>query len=144
MKKYYIYQLGAQKEEQWQFLLSTALKIADSMTFNPIWPNWYLQDELNPFREQTFEKKDFNRILQQNKYINLKLDKKLKDFVASKPFDFWKNYYLEDPTFVKGKTEFIASKSRKEQVFMLLSEKERELLIKRGFDVWFDISGEML
>lgn len=144
MKKYYIYQLGKEKQSQWEFLVFSALKIADSMTFNPIWPNWYLQDELNQFRDQTFEMKDFNRIFQQNKYINMKMSQNLKNFVAEKDFDFWKNYYLEDPTFVKGKTEFIATKSRKEQVFMLLSEKERELLIKRGFDVWFDISGEML
>lgn len=144
MKKYYIYQLGKNKDSQWDFIKKSALKIADSMTFNPLWPNWYLQDELNPFRQNIFEPQEFNRILQGNKAVNLKLSNDLSDFVTSKNFDFWKNYYLEDPSFAKGKTEFIAVRSRKEQVIMLLSEKEREVLISKGFDVWFDISGDLL
>lgn len=144
MKKYYVYQFKENSEIQWEFLKKSALKIADKVSFNPLWPNWYLQDELSLFRDLVKEMPKLNRINQINKFIVLKINDKLREFIESKPFSFWKNYYLEDPSFIKGKTEFISCKSRKEQVIMLLSESERMHLIDKGFDVWFDIDGEMI
>ena len=137
-KKYYLFEL--KDKSKWLKLLLPGLRIAEFATFYPLWPDWHTQDELRPFRDYKVDTKGTERILGASKFIKLQLDEQLKDFIKNKPFDFWKNYYWEDLTLIKGKREFFATKSRKNQVILYLSEKERELLIKQGYDIFMEIS----
>lgn len=137
-KKYYLFEL--KDKTKWNQLLTPGLRIAEYATFYPLWPDWHQQDDLRPFRENTVKTKGTDRILGASKFLKLKLNDDLRDFIKSKPFDFWKNYYWEDLTLVKSNREFFATKSRKDQVILFLSEKERELLIKQGFDIFMEVS----
>jgi hypothetical protein len=140
MKKYFLFEPETNINKHWEYLLSIIIDQADFVEFNILWHDWMMQKEfilLRKFKVEEFENR--KKIFMSNKSVRYKLTPEVKEFVLSKKFSDWQHHFVEDPSFLRKGKEFIACRSNKGRICLLLSEPERLFLIEQGLDIWFEL-----
>lgn len=143
MKKYFLFEPEENIDKHWDILINLIINQAEFIEFNILWNDWLFQKEfilLRKFKVGEYEKK--KKIFQSNKSVRYKNTEEIKKWVLSKKFSDWKDHYIEDPSFIRKDIEFLASRSNKNRIALLLSEPEREYLISQGLDIWFELEGQ--
>ena len=126
-------------DEKWNYLLDYAFKIADEVEFNILYSDHELTPEIEALSEDLIEKqKRKNKIYPSGYSLRYRLTDKLKEFIKSKRYSDWEGYNLEDASFLKNGTEFLATVTHENQVILQCSEGQRNTLKEKGFNFWCD------
>lgn len=143
MKKYFLFEPEENIDKHWDLLINLVINQAEFIEFNILWHDWMLQKEfiiLRKFKIKEYEKR--KKIFSSNKSVRYKNTPEIKEWILSKSFSYWKNHYVEDPSFIRKDIEFLACRSNKDRIAILISEQEREYLISQGLDIWFELEGD--
>ncbi len=140
MKKYYLFEPKNNIDDYWQILLNLVIDQADFIEFNILWNDWMLQKEfinLRKHKEKEYENR--KKLFLSNKQVRYKNCPEIKEYLLSKNFSDWQHHYLEDPSLIRKDLEFLACRSNKGRIVLLISEQERQYLISKGLDIWFEL-----
>jgi len=74
-----------------------------------------------------------DKVYPSGEYIRYRLSKEVIDFVRSKELSHWRNYPLEDISFLKDGVEILATISHEDYVILLMSVEEKETRNRQGF-----------
>jgi hypothetical protein len=137
-KKYYCDDSVKKNDnEKWNYLLNYSFQIADAVEFNLLFRNQKLPNEIQSlFVDLIEKKKDTNKIYFSGESLKFRLTDRIKDFIKSKKYSDWKNYYLEDISFIKGTTEFFATITHENYIILQMTQSQRSELNQNGFNFW--------
>ena len=136
-RKYYID--NSFDQQQWETIIAEVLSIADSVEFNYLYKKKTVPPELAILKDAVIAngvRKD--KVYPSGEYIRYRLSKEVIEFVKSKELSHWRNYPLEDISFLKDGVEFLATISHEDYVILLMSEEERETRNRQGFHFDFE------
>jgi hypothetical protein len=143
MKKYFLFEPEENIDRHWGLLINLVINQAEFVEFNILWHDWMMQKEfilLRKYKVKEYEKR--KKIFGSNKSVRYKNTSEIKEWVLSKNFSYWRNHFVEDPSFIRKDIEFLACRSNKDRIAILISEQEREYLISQGLDIWFELEGD--
>lgn len=145
MKKYFLFEPENNINKYWDLLINLVIDQAEYIEFNILWNDWMLQKEfikLRKYKEKEFEKR--KKLFLSNKSVRYKNTPEFKEYFLSKKFTDWQHHYIEDPSFIRKGVEFLACRSNKGRIVLLISEEEREYLISQGLDIWFELQEALM
>ena len=140
MKKYFLFEPEENINKHWDLLINLIISQAEFIEFNILWHDWMMQKEfilLKKYKVKEFENR--KKLFMSNKSVRYKNTPEVSDFILSKKFTDWQHHYLEDPSFIRKENEFLACRSNKGRIVLLLSKREQEYLIEKGLDIWFEL-----
>ena len=121
--------------EKWQYLLSLVVTECDHVAFNVLQKNFESVLEKDLINEaETLNYKKNEKIYSSGKQLLFPLNEKVLKFINSKEYNEWKNFCIEDPSFMKDGKEILATITHENYIIMLLSEKQRVMLNSKGFE----------
>jgi hypothetical protein len=133
--KYYLDNtLQKTDQDKWLELLDYAFGIAEQVEFNILNRPFGKPDipaDLSIDLVDQGKRKD--KIYHSGKFIRFQLTKSIKEFIISKSYSDWYNFYIEDISFLKDGIEFFATITHENYVIVQLSESYRNDLNKKGF-----------
>jgi hypothetical protein len=133
--KYYVDStINTVDHDKWLLLLEYAFNLADQVEFNVLKQSKDFFNFLVTFQDSlTDPAKPIDKIYTRGEYIRLELTKEVKDFIKSKYYNDWYNYFLEDISFLKNGLEFFATITHENYVIIKLDESDRDYFNKQGF-----------
>jgi hypothetical protein len=133
--KYYLdYTLQKTDQDKWLELLDYAFVMAEQVEFNILDRTFGKPDipaDLSIDLIDQGKRKD--KIYYSGNFIRFQITKNLKEFITSKLYSDWYNFYIEDISFLKNGIEFFATITHENYVIVQLSESYRDDLNKKGF-----------
>jgi len=121
-------------EEKWQEVKSYASERCDAIAFNVLYDcNEYfafleeMQDEL------LSREVDFDKEYASGEPILFRYTKKMKNFMKEKSFEFFKNYFIEDPSFYIDGKEVISTITHENYIILADEFQDLEYFQAKGF-----------
>jgi len=127
-------------EKDWINLLDFAFQEADSVEFNLLYQDEYLEKVLDSFSQCIVFKqpKRKSKIYSSGSVLRLEMTNKVRTFIEAKSFSDWMNSPLEDISFLQDGNEFLATITHEGYVIAQLTEDKREALKKEGINFQYE------
>ncbi|WP_075603019.1 hypothetical protein [Saccharicrinis aurantiacus] len=128
--------------DRWQKLVNIAVSNCDSIEFNILKKDYSNVKEISDLSDSFIEiQKRKEKIYPSGYCIKYKLSEKVIAFVKSKNYADWKNYYLEDLSFIRDNLEILSTITHENYVIMLMTADEQKKFNNEGFNFiyWGDI-----
>lgn len=135
----------SEDNDKWSFLLDYAFERADAVEFNVLYLKKKFPQEIDSLSCDIIgEGRRKDKIYVSGDYIRYRLSEELKRFIKSKEYKDWKNFDLEDISFLKYDEEFLATITHENYIIIQATEEHRDILNKKGFNFWcqWDIGGK--
>ncbi|MCU0352054.1 MAG: hypothetical protein MUF43_14700 [Flavobacterium sp.] len=124
---------------KWNHLLDYAFDLADHVEFNILHVGQKYPSEIESLLGDLVERKHKrDKIYATDESIRFKLTDSLKNFIKSKKYNDWNNYFLEDISFIKHNLEFMATITHENYIILQMTEDLRDDLNNKNFDFCFD------
>ncbi len=123
-----------QKEQnsKWSYLLDYVISTSDVVEFNILKKSYNSAPEIRAILcDMLSVGKREDKLYSSGKCISFKLTDKVIQFIKSKEYLDWVNYYFEDISFLKNGREILFTITHENYVAMLLSKDEKEHLNKK-------------
>ena len=103
----------------WNNLVQRALSNSDVVKFNILYNGKELSQFINGLKGTAKIEKSSNKFYSTGKVVKLILESCDAEFLSSlMKFGFWKNKFIEDPSFWKGDNELLASITHEDMVMV--------------------------
>lgn len=125
--------------DKWSYLLDYAFDKADQVEFNILYPDSDLTKLLADLSTDFIGRgKRTDKIYRSGQFIRYHLTDRTKNFIKSKKYSDWRSYLFEDISFLKNGKEFFATITHENYVILQLTEEQRSILNKKGFNFQYD------
>jgi hypothetical protein len=136
MEQYYLDRsFKGDVENKWNYLLDLAFQKADQVEFNVLFPR-ELSHAIEPVKHYQIKSLPTqNKIYKSGKTIRFNLTEDVKRFIASKPYFDWRNFVIEDISFLKQNVEFLATITHENYIIIKLNRDVYCTLNALGFEL---------
>jgi hypothetical protein len=119
---------------RWLELLEYAFGKAEQVEFNILITQYGRIDIPADLRMALLDHgKRKGKIYSYGMFIRFRLTENLKEFILSKSYSDWDNFYLQDISFLKDGIEFFATITHENYIIVQLSDSYRDDFNKKGF-----------
>jgi hypothetical protein len=120
---------------KWNLLLDLAFKDSEYVEFNLLFIKMKLPPEIECLAEDfIIKRKRKDKIFYSGSSYLYKLSEKMKEFIKSKRYIDWYNYYYEDISFLRGNHEIFVTCTHENYIVIEMSEDLRNELNNKGYN----------